>query len=127
MPVTICAAIRVGSKTTPSAVENWKSLHPYAETIVKSAELALEANRAREGGGDQEPDEDVPPFDLGDHATASFCFLPISSMPEAARSTSVSSSARVNGTRSAVACTSISRPSSVMTTFMSTSAEESST
>ena len=28
-----------------------------------------------------EPDEDVPPFDLGDHATASLCLAPISSMP----------------------------------------------
>ena len=42
--------------------------------------------------------------------TASRCLTPMSRMPEAARSTSASSSARVNGTRSAVACTSIRRP-----------------
>ena len=126
--VTIWAAIRVGSKTTPSAVEELEVAPPVgrddreerradADEHVRPepgrtvAQLALEADRAREGGGDQEPDEDVPPFDLGNHATASFCFTPISPMPDVARSTSASSSSRVNGTRSAVACTSISRPS----------------
>ena len=36
-PVTIWAAIRVGSKTTPDAVEKVQSDQAYAETIVKSA------------------------------------------------------------------------------------------
>jgi hypothetical protein len=36
IPVTICAAIRVGSKTIPDSVENCQSVHPYAETSVKT-------------------------------------------------------------------------------------------
>ena len=38
MPVTICAAIRVGSYVTPERCENVQSLHAYAETRKKSAE-----------------------------------------------------------------------------------------
>src|SRR5947207_980226 len=38
IPVTICAAIRVGSARTTFAPEVRNSLNPYAETIVKSAE-----------------------------------------------------------------------------------------
>src|SRR5262249_126781 len=37
MPVTICAAIRDGSKLTRGSPESRKSVNPYAETIVKSA------------------------------------------------------------------------------------------
>src|SRR5215218_4531845 len=36
-PVTICAAMRVGSKTIPSALEKCQSVQAYAETSVKSA------------------------------------------------------------------------------------------
>ena len=50
----------------------------------------------------------------------------ISSIPTAASSSSSSRRARENGVRSAVACTSTSAPSPVITTFMSTSAVESS-
>ena len=38
MPVTICAAMRVGSKTIPRGVEKLQSDQAYAETSVKSAE-----------------------------------------------------------------------------------------
>src|ERR671934_3051031 len=38
IPVTICAAIRVGSARTTFAPEARKAWKPYAETIVKSAE-----------------------------------------------------------------------------------------
>src|SRR5688572_235318 len=38
IPVTICAAIRVGSKTIPSRWEKLQSDHAYAETRKKSAE-----------------------------------------------------------------------------------------
>jgi len=48
------------------------------------------------------------------------------SMPPAASSTSSASCSFENGVRSAVACTSTSRPSPVITTFMSTSADASS-
>src|SRR5687768_1952426 len=37
MPVTICAAMRVGSNVTPLAWENAKSPQAYAETSVNSA------------------------------------------------------------------------------------------
>ena len=60
-------------------------------------------------------------------ATASSWAAVSSSIPPAARSSSSSSSSRENGSRSAVACTSTSAPSPVMTTFMSVSADESST
>ncbi len=56
---------------------------------------------------DDQPDEDVPPFHLGNHATASCCLAPISRCPPVASSTRASSSSRLKGTRSAVACTSI--------------------
>src|SRR5688500_18088032 len=36
IPVTIWAAIRVGSKTIPDGVENVQSVHAYAETSVKT-------------------------------------------------------------------------------------------
>src|SRR5215216_3166823 len=36
-PVTICAAMRVGSKTIPSLLEKCQSVQPYAETSVNSA------------------------------------------------------------------------------------------
>src|SRR5919204_3508163 len=38
IPVTICAAIRVGSARTTFAPEERKAWKPYAETTVKSAE-----------------------------------------------------------------------------------------
>src|SRR5918995_2562023 len=38
MPLTICAAMRVGSNTSPLGVEKDQSDHAYAETIVNSAE-----------------------------------------------------------------------------------------
>src|SRR5215211_3876280 len=38
IPDTICAAIRVGSKVTPSRLEKWKSRHAYAETSVNTAD-----------------------------------------------------------------------------------------
>src|SRR5215211_280690 len=38
IPDTICAAIRVGSKVTPSRLEKWKSRHAYADTRVKTAD-----------------------------------------------------------------------------------------
>ena len=53
--------------------------------------------------------------------------VPSSAIPAAARSRSSSSSSRVNGSRSAVAWTSTRRPSPAITTFMSVSADESST
>ena len=59
-------------------------------------------------------------------ATATSCACSIRPMPSAARSSSPSRSARVNATCSAVACTSTSRPSPVITTLRSTSALESS-
>ena len=37
MPVTTWAAMRVGSKTSPSSFEKRQSVHAYADTIVKSA------------------------------------------------------------------------------------------
>src|SRR5215210_6692500 len=37
-PVTICAAMRVGSKTIPSLLEKCQSVQPYADTSVNSAE-----------------------------------------------------------------------------------------
>src|SRR6266568_4907427 len=58
--------------------------------------------------------------------TAASCARVTCSIPAEARSSSVSRLSRVNGSRSAVACTSISRPSPTSTTFRSTSAVESS-
>ena len=52
---------------------------------------------------------------------------PSAVIPPAARSSSSSSSSRENGSRSAVAWTSTRRPSPAITTFMSVSADESST
>ena len=54
------------------------------------------------------------------------CSSPIRPIPSVASSSSSSSCARLNGSRSAVACTSTRRPSPVVTTFRSTSAVESS-
>ena len=59
-------------------------------------------------------------------SAAARCACASCSIPPAARSSSSSSSSRVNGSRSAVAWTSTSRPSAVITTFMSVSACESS-
>ena len=77
MPVTICAAMRVGSNVTPLACEKAKSPHAYAETSVNSAapdgdehvrpearfplaQLALDADDAAERGRRGEPHEDLP-------------------------------------------------------------------
>ena len=98
------------------------------------AQLALEADRAAERRGDDEPQQDVRPRERRDRRraqgsatdTASSWTSPISAIPDSASASSSSSVSRVNGSRSAVACTSTSRPSPVMTTFMSVSAFESS-
>ena len=68
-------------------------------------------------------------FDLTGAAVshAASCAARSSSIPPVARSSRRSSSSRENGSRSAVACTSTRRPSAAITTFMSVSAEESST
>jgi hypothetical protein len=57
---------------------------------------------------------------------AAACASRSCSMPAAASASISSSEARESGVRSAVACTSTSPPSPVITTFMSTSAVESS-
>ena len=103
MPVTICAAMRVGSKVTPLAWENAKSPHAYAETSVNSAaptetsmcvrkpglalaQLALDADDAAERGRGGEPHEDLPGGEVR-HARlrrARSCSARIRSMPAAA-------------------------------------------
>ena len=60
------------------------------------------------------------------HATATDCAARSERMPDSARSSSMSSSAREKVLPSAVACTSTSVPAPVITTFMSDSARESS-
>ena len=99
-----------------------------AEAGLVVAQLALEADRAAEPGGEQQPQQRLGGRELrhATAATAASCAAAISSIPPAARSSSSSSRSRENGSRSAVACTSTSRPSAVMTTFMSVSAVESS-
>ena len=88
--------------------------------------FALETDQPAQRGGHDEPERDLADGDVGDHAAA-FDWMPkICSIPAAARSMRRSSSSRVKAFRSAVDCTSISRPSPRMTTFMSTSAVESS-
>ena len=58
----------------------------------------------------------------GRSASSSCCSSTISLMPPSARASSSSSSPRLKAMPSAVPCTSMKRPDSVMTTFMSTSA-----
>src|SRR6476659_71505 len=86
---------------------------PAGQRLAKLAELVLVA------GGDEDSQ-------AAGAAAASACAAVSSSIPPAARSRSESRSSRENGSRSAVACTSTSRPSPVITTFMSVSALESS-
>ncbi len=62
----------------------------------------------------------------GHDRSASACRWVSSAQPPAARPSSRSSRARSNGSRSAVPCTSMYRPSPVITTFMSVSARTSS-
>src|SRR5438270_7041154 len=73
IPLTICAAMRVGSMRVPVAVK--KSSNPYADereqgradaddemraqTRLTLAKLPLETDRAAEAGGDDETQEDV--------------------------------------------------------------------
>ena len=61
-----------------------------------------------------------------DHASAASCAARSPSIPVCASASNSSRWVRESGVRSAVACTSTSPPSPVMTTFASTSAEESS-
>ncbi len=75
-------------------------------------------------GGEDEPHG--PRAAQAAAATASCWAARSSSMPAAARASSSSSDARDSGVRSAVACTSTSPPSPVITTLASTSAWESS-
>ena len=58
--------------------------------------------------------------------SAAFCILTISAMPPCARSSKRFMPARSNATPSAVPCTSMKWPASVITTFMSVSQPESS-
>ena len=145
IPVTICAAIRVGSTGEPAATNSAK---PYAETSVKSAEpsetsevraepglavaqLALEPDRGAEPGRDREPREHLPVGARDASAARSIdrLLLQQGELLDPGRGEveqGVEVVARSNGTCSAVACTSTSRPSPVITTFRSTSAFESS-
>ncbi len=86
---------------------------PLRKRSAKLAELVLVARREKK-------------VHAGGVAAACACAAASSSIPPAARSSSASSSSREKGSRSAVACTSTSLPSPVMTTFMSVSALESS-
>ena len=98
-----------------------------AQPGLPVAQLALEADRAAEHGREREPEERRPSRERRDASREEHRSLRAGAAraprcPRAARSSSPSSRSRSNGTRSAVACTSTSRPSPVMTTFMSTSA-----
>ena len=87
------------------------------------AKLPLETDRTAE----RSRDESLTAMSIHDSSgNASSCARAISAIPPDARSSSSSSSSRVNGAPSAVACTSTSLPSPVITTFMSASAVESS-
>ncbi len=86
---------------------------PAGQRRAQLAELVLVARREDEPHG-------------SGAAAASACALVNVSIPPAARSSSSSRSSREKGSRSAVACTSTSALSPVVTTFMSVSAVESS-
>ena len=90
------------------------------KSLAQLAELVLVAGRKHQGrhreppsGGELDP-------------TADRCASRSRAIPPSASASSSSSEARESGVRSAVACTSTSPPSPVITTFASTSAVESS-
>ena len=140
MPATICAAIRVGSNVTdPSKV---KSAQAYADTSVKSAEptptsMCVRRPAARSRISRSSP---IAPHRAAAARSRNAISRYVSSgtvdrvalrrgdLLDSLRASSTISPSRscVNGSRSAVAWMSIRRPPPVMTTFMSTSAEESS-
>ena len=91
-------------------------------------DLALDADRTAENPGQDDAQQHLCEVELR-HARPPprpAGRVPISSIPAAARSSSSSSWSRSSGARSAVACTSIRRPSPAMTTLTSTWADESS-
>src|SRR5207244_12107387 len=117
-----------------------EQVRPQAGLAV--AELSLEAEHGSQGGSQRDAPEHLLPGkrgnarrEDGDHRVgisaraapaASSCETAIRSIPTAASSSSSFRRSREKGSCSAVACTSTSLPSPVMTTFMSTSALESS-
>ena len=81
-------------------------MRPKARLLF--AELALEADRAREPGGDQQPEDALPHLELRADgrryaSAASRCAAASCAIPPAARSSSESRRSRENGSRSAVA------------------------
>src|SRR5262249_5238846 len=85
------------------------------------------AQLARVVGGDDDPARELPVRgNVAAHITASFCRSTSLPMPLRASPSRVASCSSLNRVFSAVACTSISRPSPVMTKLASVSASESS-
>ena len=122
IPVTIWAAIRVGSSVMPLSRGELevapgvgghdreergadRDEHVRPETGLALPDLPLGSDRAAEHAGEDDAHENLSEVraQARTASTASRCAAPISSIPPAARSSSSSSCSRSSGARSAVA------------------------